>query len=93
MDARHVTLPASLDTAAAEPLKAALLGARGAPLTLDASEVERLGGLCLQLLLSARRTWAEDGRVFAIAGASTRFTEQLAALSAPDLTFRPEGDR
>jgi chemotaxis protein CheX len=51
--------------------------------TLDGAAVERLGGLCLQVLLSASRTWAEDGRPFAIAPISDDFTEQWAALGGP----------
>lgn len=57
-DAENVTkLPARLDTNAAPELKALLLAAAGVVAgghtKLDASEVDYVGGLCLQLLLSS----------------------------------------
>ena len=56
-----LTLPQVLDLRAAPPLRALLLAHRGADLDLDAAGVERLGGLCLQVLLAARGTWQADG--------------------------------
>ncbi|WP_428153895.1 STAS domain-containing protein [Brevundimonas sp.] len=82
-------LPDVLDLNAAEPLKAELLALRGHPLTLDASAVERLGGLCLQVLLSARKTWAADGVNLSLGSVSQYWTEQWAAFGAPD--FNTEG--
>jgi chemotaxis protein CheX len=78
-----------LDLNAAEPLKAELLALRGHDLTLDASAVDRLGGLCLQILMSARKTWAEDGVNLNLGSVSQYWTEQWAALGAPD--FNTEG--
>ena len=78
-----------LDLNAAEPLKAELLARRGADLTIDASAVDRLGGLCLQVLLSAKRTWQADGVNLKLAPLSDAFAEQWAAFGAPD--FNTEG--
>lgn len=78
-----------LDLNAAEPLKADLMARRGQPVTLDASAVERLGGLCLQVLLAARRTWATDGVNLRLGSVSDNFSEQWAAFGAPD--FNTEG--
>lgn len=86
-----ISLPAVLDLRAAEPLKAQILAVRGQPLTLDAASVERLGGLCLQVLLSARQTWAADGQALEIAPASDAFTVQWAAFGAPALDTDPQG--
>ncbi len=78
-----VVLPAVLDIRAAAPLQAEILGLRGQPLTLDASAVERLGGLCLQVLLSARATWAADGQSLSVTtGDATAFPDQWAAFGA-----------
>ena len=55
-----LTLSPVLDLTAAEPLKAELLAHRGRVLVVDASGVERLGGLCLQVLLSALSLWRQD---------------------------------
>jgi chemotaxis protein CheX len=49
-----------LDLTAASSLREQFIGRRGSPLRVDASRVERLGGLCLQVLIAARAAWAED---------------------------------
>lgn len=77
-----VVLAPVLDLRAAEPLKGELLAARGQALTLDGSAVERLGGLCLQLLLSAIRTWRADGQALTFVNASEALTIQWSAFGA-----------
>jgi chemotaxis protein CheX len=77
-----VALADILDLVAARPLASELSSLRGRPVRLDASRVERLGALCLQVLLSARLTWAADGAPLTIAGASPAFEEQVARLGA-----------
>ena len=82
--AAAVVLPAVLDIRAAGPLQAEILASRGQALTLDASAVERLGGLCLQVLLSARSTWAADGQALTVTtGEDSVFADQWAAFGAP----------
>ena len=68
-------LPETLDLKAAGPLKAAFLSHRGGPVEVDAGQVRRLGGLCLQILLAARKAWADDGKAFSINGPSEAFLE------------------
>ena len=80
-----VKLPTVLDIQQAEPLRAQLLALRGGPVTLDASEVERLGALCLQVLISAQQTWARDGQVLAIDRVSEDFAAQWNAFGATAL--------
>jgi chemotaxis protein CheX len=77
-----VVLAPVLDLRAAEPLKGELLAARGQALALDGSAVERLGGLCLQLLLSAIRTWRADGQALTFVNASETLTTQWSAFGA-----------
>ena len=77
-----VRLPPNLDTAVAAALARQLKDARGRPLSLDASGVERLGGLCLQVLLTARRAWADDGQAFAFTAPSPAFRAALALCGA-----------
>ncbi|WP_376095634.1 STAS domain-containing protein [Roseomonas sp. CCTCC AB2023176] len=79
------SLPAVLDTRTAVPLRDALLARRGEVLTLDGSEVTRLGGLCLEVLLSARRTWADDAMPFRLANPSDALAEGLAIFGATNL--------
>jgi chemotaxis protein CheX len=80
-----LSLGESLDLAAAAPLQAEILGLRGGPLTLDASSVLRVGGLCLQVLLAARTAWRSDDRAFSVADASPEFRSCLERVGAGDL--------
>lgn len=74
-----------LDLKASGPLKAALLERRGKPLDVDASGVERLGGLCLQVLMAANRAWADDACAFAVTPRSAAFDEALSLFGASEL--------
>ena len=74
-----------LDLGAAERLHAQLMDVRGQSLEIDASQVERLGGLCLQVLLSAGKTWAADGQTASLTGASPAFEDTWAMFAAPAL--------
>ena len=74
-----------LDMTAAGPLLQELLGRRGHPLTVDASSVRRIGGQCLQVLLSAQATWAADGQTFEIVEPSPEFADGVALMGAVDL--------
>jgi chemotaxis protein CheX len=76
--AAQLKLPACLDVTSAADLTTRLRSLRGAPVVLDASAVERVGGLGLQVLLSARLTWAADGGAFAVAAPSNAFQDALA---------------
>ena len=85
----NMQLADTLDLKAAGPLRGALLEARGGPMEIDASGVQRLGGLCLQVLLSAQATWATDGQPFAITAASPAFAEGARRMGAQDLAPDP----
>ena len=50
---------------------------RGRNIRVDASQVQHLGGQTVQILLSACRSWAEDGNAFAIAECSEKFIDDL----------------
>ena len=75
----------SLDMTAAGPLQKDLLGRRGQPVSLDGSQVRRVGGQCLQVLLSAQATWAADGAAFEIIDPSPEFADGLALMGAAHL--------
>jgi chemotaxis protein CheX len=75
-----------LDLGAAERLHARLVEMRGQPLDIDASQVERLGGLCLQVLISARDTWRTDGHSAVVGQASTAFDEAWDLFAAPSFS-------
>lgn len=74
-----------LDLSAATSLSDALKAARGQPLEVDASEVERLGGLCLQVLAAAQAQWRADGAPFSIARPSEAFLQGAQLMAAHDL--------
>jgi chemotaxis protein CheX len=84
-----VRLAETLDLNAAEPLRQALAEQRGRPVALDGSQVARLGGLCLQVLVSAHKTWVEDGQEFHIDHASPELIDQLRLLGSLDLCADP----
>jgi chemotaxis protein CheX len=86
-------LSAVLDLKAAAPLKADLLAAKGESIEIDASQVQRLGGLCLQLLLSAQRSWATDGKTLRVINPSTDFADGLALFGAASLNADSSGVR
>lgn len=78
--AETMVLAAVLDLTAASALHAALLARRGTALSLDAGSVRRLGGQCLQLLVSAAKTWDADGVPIALGSTSEGFERDLALL-------------
>jgi len=80
-----VRLPDVMDLKAAAPLRDQLLAARGQPIKLDASHVQRIGGLCLQVLLSARQSWDEDKLPLQIVDPSPEFTDGIALFGAAAL--------
>ena len=77
-----LNLPAVLDLRSAEPLKAELMALRGNAVSLDASAVERVGGLGVQLLLSAIKTWKADGQVLTFLNVSNAMSEQWLSFGA-----------
>jgi chemotaxis protein CheX len=81
----RVRLAASLDLKAAGPLLCELKAARGADLAVEAADVRRLGGQCLQVLLAAEAAWRGAGNAFAIEGASPAFVEGATLMGAADL--------
>lgn len=85
------TLPACLDLKAAADLHREFLARRGLDLTVDAAEVSRLGGLCLQVLLAAEGAWRNDGREFAVVNASDTYSKALTLFGvAPGVGLRTE---
>jgi len=78
-------LPSKMDAAAAHGLKAALLERGGGSLSLDASEVQQMGALCLQVLLSAQKSWRHEGLGFVVKNPSPAFRDSVALLGAETL--------
>ena len=68
------------------------MGRRGAALRVDASQVERLGGLCLQVLIAARAAWADDRQEFMLDDVSSELEAGLSVfgLTPVALNYREE---
>ncbi|MBI3438552.1 MAG: STAS domain-containing protein [Proteobacteria bacterium] len=82
-------LASHLDLGAAAPLLAEFKRARRQPIEVDASAVERIGGLCLQALLAAEATWRADSVPFRIVQPSQSFVEAL-RLAGAESILMPE---
>ncbi len=82
---RTLVLPEALDLPAAVNLAASLLKLVGEDLEIDAGKVQRLGASCLQVLLSAARTWKAESTSLTLAHGSERFIDDLRLLG-----FTPE---
>ena len=80
-----VRLEAILDLKSAAPLLQSIVAVRGQDLALEAGEVRRLGGQCLQVLLAAQAAWAQDGHSLDIRDPSPAFVEGGALMGAADL--------
>jgi chemotaxis protein CheX len=88
--APRIVLGDVLDQAAAGTLHAELLSHRGVDAVIDASAVRRIGGQCLQVLLSAAATWTHDGAALAVIDTSPEFIAgvQLLGIDPSDLVSR-----
>jgi chemotaxis protein CheX len=78
MSHSHLKLPPVLDATSSGDLVGRLRSLRGGSVVLDASDVDRVGALGLQVLLSAQKTWAADGASFEIHDPSIAFRGALA---------------
>ncbi len=74
-----------LDLAAAAALKEDFVQLRGRSAVVDASDVQRLGTQCAQVLLSARRAWLAESQTFEIKDASEAFSEGLNRLGVHEM--------
>ena len=80
-----ITLPAILDLKAAGSLKAEIQLHAGSALDLDTSKVERVGGLCLQVLLAAAETWRAAGLPFRLIHSGDAARNDVQLLGAANL--------
>lgn len=71
----QITLEPKLASKAAADLHAQLAQHRTDTVVLDASKVEQLGVLCMQILVSAARSWTEAGRSFEVVDPSAAFRD------------------
>ena len=84
-----LVLAETLDIREAAPLAAALLALRGHDVAADGAMVRRLGGQCLQVLLSARASWQADGKSFRVLACSPELNQALEQFGAGALLIEP----
>lgn len=72
---KQLQLPEILDLTAAAPLAQSFLAHRGSDLSVDASQVRRVGAQCLQVMLAAWSTWKADGVRVSLDAPSEEFLE------------------
>ena len=84
---KKVILTAKLDSAAAETLRDQFLDARDQDILLDGSNVDYLGGLCLDLMMSAKHLWSGAGKSFALENPSASLVDDLGRFGLAQDTF------
>ncbi|MBP1861836.1 STAS domain-containing protein [Rhizobium herbae] len=72
---KSLNLAPVLDLNEANALHGQLMGLRGNALVIDASAVERVGALCVQVLMAGAKSWEEDKQSFTFAKVSDAFTK------------------
>lgn len=82
-----IRLPEFLDLAAATPLAKTLAERRGKPIAIDGSAVHQLGAQCVQVLLSAKKTWSADGVPLSFVNCAPRMIEDLQYLGIDSATL------
>lgn len=83
-------LPEVLDLNAAGRLHEQVLAHRGGNIDVDASEVDRIGAQCVQVLLSAVQSWRADCQDFKVVQASEAFVKTLQLLGISDESLVPQ---
>jgi chemotaxis protein CheX len=75
--AKELSLEKVLDLNEAGNLHGKLMNLRGADVAIDASAVERAGALCIQVLMSAAKTWEEEKLNFTFSKMSDALTKTM----------------
>ena len=78
--AQGLQLPEILDVTFAGPLAEQLLALRGSTLTIDATQVQRVGAQCVQVIMSAVSTWKADEVTLSVVDPSQEFRDALSLL-------------
>jgi len=81
-DLQSLCLPKRMDADAAVHLMEAFLERKHQAVSVDASKVQQLSTLCVQVLLSARKCWERDGLGFSVENPSAAFRESVKLLGA-----------
>ena len=66
-----------LDLTEASALHGTLMSMRGRNVTIDASEVERVGVQCVQVLIAGARAWQADKKSYVVDKSSDAFANTM----------------
>nr|WP_314092608.1 STAS domain-containing protein [uncultured Shinella sp.] len=90
---KSLSLAPVLDLNEATALHQQLMGLKGNPLVIDASAVERVGALCVQVLMAGAKSWEEEGKSFTFGKVSDPFmkTMQLIGVNIDHLLAQEAG--
>ena len=82
------------DTGTANDLRDSLMERRGSDLHINAHNVQQICTLCIEVLLSAKKTWKADGKHFQIDQSSGPFNQIMKqlGLSPKDLSLEGENN-
>jgi chemotaxis protein CheX len=75
--AKKLNLGKVLDLNEATALHTKLLSMRGHDIIIDAAHVEKAGALCVQVLMSAAKSWEEDRHAFHVSNMSNALAKTL----------------
>ena len=75
--ATRLVLGEKLDSAAADGLRDDILAAQSDDIVVDASHVGMIGGLCLEVLMSAHHLWGQNGKSFTLENPTADMIENL----------------
>jgi len=84
---KTIVLEDNLSFASLEKLHELLNKHRGESVSLDASNVQNISGLCLQLLLSSQKSWVAEDLKFEITEQSPAFEAALSSAGISVSTF------
>ncbi|TDX88967.1 chemotaxis protein CheX [Neorhizobium sp. R1-B] len=86
----NLKLAAVLDLNEASVLHGKLISMRGNDIVLDASDVDRVGVQCAQVLVAGARAWEKDKKSFVVEKASDAFekTMQLIGINIDNLVAK-----
>ncbi|MEP3439232.1 MAG: STAS domain-containing protein [Hoeflea sp.] len=83
-------LPEVLDLNAANRLHEQVLAHKGEDIDIDATEVDRVGAQCVQVLLAAALSWRADDQILKVKQASDAFIKTLQLLGISDEALLPK---
>lgn len=88
----NVELPKVLSLVEASSLLELFLGKKTSHISVNAENVTRIGSQCMQILLSAKKNWEEDGFDFMLTNPSKEFlkTMSIIGMSQDDLIYHSQ---